>query len=605
MINQLISKLNLPNVKSVSGMDATFLYGETPTSPMHVGSVAILEGSLAFNDFRKLIASRIHHIPKFRKRLMHVPFSIDHPYWVDDPDFNIDMHINHVALPKPGDWKRLRRMASKIFSEPLDHSRPLWEFTFVEGLDNLSQVKPGSVAIISKVHHVAIDGMAGAGLLAVLFDFGPDALPIPEPKPFTPKPLPNELSMVLKSTFGFAKSPLKFPRIIKETLEATVKAGFVTRAQHLDLPTAPFTAPKTPLNGIIASERKWNTSIISLERVKTLKKIMGTTINDILLAICAGALRRYLLEKKKLPKKPMVAMVPISTRKETDENDGNILSAMLVQLATHIEDPIERLEKIYENTIKGKTYQGAASVNTLSNLAETVPFGVANQAARLYSRYRIAKMHNPVFNVVITNVPGPQIPIYLQGHKLLHIMGMAPIIDGMGLIITILSYDGEITISPTSDKNSIPDMTLFSRYILESANELEELILKHKKEIKEKKEKIKNPKVKSANIASYFTKVRKFIKANPKPFNGLEGKVQYLIKGHTPSEYVLNLDSSPPTLRKSKTDIAALSLTIQDVHLKKIEEGSLDYESAMIQGRLVITGDEGLAKKIAEVMGQV
>lgn len=585
-------------------MDATFLYGETPTSPMHVGSVAILDGSLAFKDFRNIIASRIHQIPKFRRRLMHVPFSIDHPYWVDDPDFNIDMHINHVALPKDGDWKQLRRLSSRIFSQALDQSRPLWEFTFVEGLDNLSQVQPGSVAIISKVHHVAIDGMAGAGLLAVLFDFGPDTRPIPEPKEYKPKPLPNELSMIAKSSLGFAKSPLKFPKIIKETVEATLKAGFVTRAQHLDLPTAPFSAPKTPLNGIISAQRKWNTSLISLERVKVLKNIMGTTINDILLAICAGALRNYLIELKKLPKKPMVAMVPISTRKDTDPSDGNQLSAMLVQLATDIEDPIERLEKIYDNTLKGKTYQGATSANTLSNLAEAVPFGVANQAARLYSRYNVAKMHNPVFNVVITNVPGPQMPIYLHGHKLRHIMGMAPIIDGMGLIITILSYNGEISISPTSDKNSIPDMVVFSNYILESANELEKIILERKDEIGDKKNKAKNKIQKGYNVGPYFSKMRKWLKQNPDAFEGLNGSVQFLVKGPQPAEYLLNTEHVPATIRKS-TKSAETTFTIQDVHVKKISEGGLDYASAMIQGRLVITGDENLAAKVGDILSKI
>ncbi len=598
MINKLISQLNLPNIKSISGLDATFLYGETPTSPMHVGSVAILEGSLQFKDFRKVIMSRIHHIPKFRRRLMYVPFSIDHPYWVDDPDFNIDMHIKHVALPKNGDWKQLRKMASREFSEPLDQSRPLWSFTFVEGLDNLSQVKPGSVAIISKVHHVAIDGMAGAGLLAVLFNFGPDVKEIPEPKPFKPKPLPNELSLLMKSSIDFAKNPLKFPKIIKESLEATVKAGFMTRAQHLDLPTAPFTAPKTPINGIISAERKWNTSIISLNRVKKLKNIMGTTVNDILLAICAGALRRYLKEKKKLPKKPLVAMVPISTRGKEGGMDGNKLSAMLVQLATHIEDPIERLEKIYENTIKGKTYQGAAGAKTLSNLAESVPFGVANQAAQLYSRYNLAKMHNPVFNVVITNVPGPQIPIYLHGHKLLNIMGMAPIIDGMGLIITILSYQDQITISPTTDKKSMPDVNIFSDYILDSANELEKCVLNYTKTKKSKSE----AKSKAVKTNSYFTLLRKKIKSNPKAFDGLMGKIQFLIKGYEPVDYLLNLDATTPTVRKIRVKQFDVSFTIQDIHINKIEKGTLDFESAMIQGRLVITGDEVLAKKVVEIL---
>lgn len=586
-------------MKSISGLDATFLYGETPTSPMHVGSVAIIEGSLKYKDFRKIIMSRIHFIPKFRRKLMYVPFSVDHPYWVDDPDFNIDMHIRNVALPDPGDWKQLRRLASREFSEQLDQSRPLWSFTFVEGLDNLSQVPKGSVAIISKVHHVAIDGMAGAGLLAVLFDFGPTIKEIPEPKPYEPKPLPNELELLLKSGIGFAQDPLKFPKLIKQSLESTIKAGFLTRAQHLDLPTAPFTAPKTPLNGIIAAERKWNTSIISLTRVKELKKIMGTTVNDILLAICAGALRRYLKEKRKLPKKPLVAMVPISTRGEEKGHDGNKLSAMLVQLATHIEDPIERLEKIYENTIKGKTYQGAASANTLSDLAETVPFGIANQAARLYSRFHLAKMHNPVFNVVITNVPGPQIPIYLHGHKLLNIMGMAPIIDGMGLIITILSYQDQITISPTSDIYSMPDVKIFSDYILDSANELEKCVLAYKKTKGKNAKKVKS---KVAKPNTYFTKLRKQIKANPKAFDNLSGKIQFLIKGQEPMDYLLNLDAKSPTVRKVRAKEFDAAFTIQDVHLKKIENETLDYDSALIQGRLIITGDEVFAKKVVETL---
>jgi WS/DGAT/MGAT family acyltransferase len=603
LIDKLISQLKLPNVKSISGLDATFLYGETPTSPMHVGSVAIIEGSLEYKDFRRIIMSRIHHIPKFRRRLMYPPFSIDHPYWVDDPHFNIDMHIKNVALPKPNDWKQLRRLASREFSEHLDQSRPLWSFTFVEGLDNLSQVPKGSVAIISKVHHVAIDGMAGAGLLAVLFDFGPNVKEIPEPLPFKPKPIPNEISLMLKSGIGFAKNPLKFPRIIKETLEATVKAGFLTRAQHLDLPTSPFTAPKTPINGIIAAERKWNTSIISLTRVKKLKQIMGTTVNDILLAICAGALRRYLLEKRKLPKKPLVAMVPISTRGDEGGADGNRLSAMLVQLATHIEDPIERLENIYENTIKGKTYQSAAGAKTLSNLAESVPFGLANQAAQLYSRYNLAKMHNPVFNVVITNVPGPQIPIYLHGHKLLYIMGMAPIIDGMGLIITILSYQDQITISPTSDINSMPDVKLFSDYILDSANELEKCVLNYSK--RKARKSISGKSSKPVNTLTYFSKLKKQIKENPKSFEGLQGKIQFLIKGHDPVDYLLNLDANPPTVRKTRAKEFDASFTIQDVHLKKIEKGLLDYESALVQGRLVITGDAVLARKVVEVLQKI
>lgn len=605
LIDKIIDQFDLSDLESVSGLDATFLYGETPTSPMHVGSVAVIEGSLEFETFKKVIHSRIHQVPKLRKRLMTIPFSIDYPYWVDDPHFNIDMHLNHVALPKPGDWKQLRKMASRIFREPLDQSRPLWSFTFVEGLDNLSQVKPGSVAIISKIHHVAIDGVAGAGLLGILFDLSPDTSEIKPPREYKPRPLPNELGLMVKSSISFAKRPLKLPKLVSNALEATMKAGFITRAQHLDLPTAPFSAPSTPLNGIISAQRKWNTTILTLDRVKALRKIMGTTLNDVILAICSGALRKYLSEKDKLPKKPMVAMVPISTREKEDAESGNKLSAMLVQLATDVEDPIERLETIYENTIRGKTYQGAMGAKSLANLAGAVPFGIANQAARLYSRFNLAKMHNPVFNVVITNVPGPQMPIYCHGHKMHSIMGMAPIIDGMGLIITVLSYNGNITISPTSDVNSMPDLNKFSRYILESANELEAAILKYQKDGAKKKDKSKSATKatkEKAQSDKYFESIRKFLKANPKFIKKEVGIFQFFVKGPTPSDWQVNLSKAPGSIRKGKAKNFDASLTIQDKHLIKIAEGKLDVMTAFIQGRIAITGDKEKVMKLASIM---
>lgn len=608
MINQIIKQFDLPNLEAVSGLDATFLYGETPTSPMHVGGIIVVEGSLKFEDFRAILMSRLHQLPKLRKRLMYVPFSIDYPYWVDDPTFDIDMHLDHIALPKPGGWKQMRKLASKIFSEPLDHSRPLWSFTFVEGLDTLSQVKPGSVAIVSKLHHVAIDGMAGAGMLGILCDMSPNASPIPEPKPYHPKKLPTDLSLILKSTTSFAKRPLKFPGLLKETLTATMKAGFLTRAQHLDLPTAPFTAPPTPFNKRISAHRRWNTSIISLERVKALKTIMGTTLNDIVLCICSGALRRYLDEKGKLPTKSLVAMVPVSIRKKTDKsNSGNKLSNMLVQLATHISDPIERLEAIHENTVRGKTYQNATGAKTLSNLAESVPFGIANQAARLYSRYNISKMHKPVFNVVITNVPGPQLPLYLNGEKIHSIMAAAPIIDGMGLIISVLSYDGKITISPTSDKKSMPDLNLFSQYVLDSANELEEEILNYQKDKKKRKSNVKSKAEVQVKPTSdiFFEKIRAHLKKKPKSFKARSGTFQFYVKGPVPADWTISLNKAPGTVRRGKSKSHKTTITVQDKHLTMIANGKLDFETAIIQGRVVVTGEKAKAENLTTLWNKV
>ena len=602
MKKKLTDAFNNPNIQAISGMDATFLYAESSTNHMHVGSLAVIEGSLKFDTFRDTIHSRLHLIPKLRQRLMYVPLSIDYPYWVDDPHFDIDLHLTHIALPKPGGWKELREIASKIFSEPLDHSRALWSFIFVEGLDTIPQMPAGSVAIISKMHHVAIDGVAGAGLLSLLFDLTPDKKDIPAPKPFNPKPLPNELSLIVKSTLSFAEEPLKFPRILANTLTATLKAGFLTRVQKKDLPTAPFTAPPTPINGIISARRKWNTAILSLDRVLTLKNMMGTSMNDVMLAICAGALRRYLLEKGKLPKKPMVAMVPVSTRtSDNTEGTGNQITPMLVQLATNIEDPIERLETIHENTSRGKTYQGAVGAKTLSNMAEAVPFGLANQAARLYSRFHVSEMHNPVFNVTITNVPGPNIPLYINGHKLMSVMGMAPIIDGMGLIITIFSYNGLVTISPTSDVNSMPDLDNFSRYLRESANELEIAILKHS-EGKSKKAVKKATKTESDPL---FEKLKKFLKKQPKTDAPKGGVYQFKVTGAAPTDWTIDLNTVPSTVKRSKSDNPDVTFIIEDEHLMRVTEGKLDIQTAFIQGRLKIDGDFTMAMKLGKILGKM
>lgn len=590
-------------IHSISGMDATFLYTETPTSPMNVGSVLIIEGSLDFKTFRDTIHSRIHQFPKFRQRLIHVPLSIDYPYWVDDPHFDIDLHLHHIALPKPGGWRQLRDVASQIFSEPLNQHRPLWSITFVEGLDTVSQVPEGSVAIIAKMHHVAIDGVGGTGLLSLFLDFTPDKKEIPAPRPYKPKPLPNEVSMLLKSALSFAEEPLKFPRLIADTVTATIKTGFLARGvQRAELPTAPFTAPHTPLNGIIAARRRWNTAILSLDRILVLKNKMGTTMNDVVLAICSGALRHYLKEKDKLPEKSLVAMVPISTRDQTTQHHhDNQLSAMLVQLATHIEDPIERLQTIQENTVRNKTYQGAIGAKTLAKMAEGIPFGIANQASRLYSRFHIASMHKPVFNVAITNVPGPKIPLYVNGHKLISIMGSAPIIDGMGLIITILSYNGNVTVSPFSDIKSMPDLDTFTKYIRESANELEAAVLAY--EGKKEKTVVKKSKKPAAN--KLFQNLKKFLKSLPDNGKPKSGIFQFKITGDSPSEWVVDISVYPGTVTAGIAENADATFTISDEHLARIATGKLDVQTAFVQGRLKIDGDMGQAMKMAKMLGKM
>ncbi|MGB1249173.1 MAG: wax ester/triacylglycerol synthase family O-acyltransferase [Candidatus Promineifilaceae bacterium] len=592
-------------MQELSGLDSSFLYMETPTTPMHVGSVAVFEGSLSFDDFRALISSRIHLLPRMRQRLLTVPLSIDRPYWADDPDFNLDMHLQHVRLPKPSNWSELRKLASRIFSEPLDRSRPLWDLTFVEGLDAIPQVPPGSVAFISKVHHAAIDGVSGNDMLTVLLDTSPKGRNIPMAEPFDPDPIPSEVGIISRSAFNFMTRPLKLPNLLYDATMATIKTGVLTRVQGLELPPVPFTAPHTRLNGAISSQRIWNTALLSLDRVKQLKSTMGTTLNDVVLAICAGALRRYLADKDELPNKSLVAMVPVSTRSKSEAGTmGNQVSAMTIQLSTQIADPIERLEAIHKHTSEGKMYQGAIGAKTLGNVLEFVPFGLAGQAARLYTRLNVAERINPPINLTITNVPGPQLDMYLAGHKMLSVMGMAPIIDGMGLLITVLSYNGVISMSPTSSPKVMPDLDLFARYLREEANALEAAI----------QEAFPAPKadepVPEMQSTPFFVHLGKALKTDPSLAPEGSGVFVFRVSGATPKRWVINLNNSPGTVAEDNSDTADKELgdatfAIRDDHLMKVLAGELGMQIAFMQGKLKVKGDVGKALKLAPLLQQV
>lgn len=481
-------------MKPLSGLDSSFLYLETDSQPMHVGSVNVYEGSLSFENFKKFLKERLPLAPRLFQRLVQVPLSIDHPYWVDDPCFDIDMHLHHTALPKPGDWRALRNLASRIFAQKLDRNRPLWEFVFVEGLDHVSQVPKGSVAVISKIHHAAIDGASGAAIMGLLFDVTPKPRKLPPIPKREVEPLPGNLTLIRRSTMNFIKRPFKLPSLLMETAKSTWKAGRLSRVQSKDIPRSVLNAPPSILNQPVVSKRLWNSALLELQRVKQLRSaVKGATLNDVVLTICTGALRRYLTEKDALPDKPLVAMVPVSTR-TTDEQDdmGNQVSAMLIQLPTIEADPIKQLKKVHEHTNQGKAYQNAIGAKQLIDYTEFIPFALGSAATRMYTRMNVSNYHRPFFNLVITNVPGPQIPLYMNGHKMLANMGMAPVFDGMGMIMPVLSYNGMLSISPTVAANVMPDVDLFTRYIRESANELEAKVLaktKPKKTVNKTKKK--------------------------------------------------------------------------------------------------------------------
>jgi len=602
IIKDLLEDVLDDSIKQVSGSDAAFLYAESPSSPMHIATLTVVEDSLNFEDFKAIVASKLHLIPKFRKRLLNVPMNLDYPYWVDDPNFDLDLHINRVKLPDPSNWKTLREMTSSIFSSPLDLRRPLWSMTFIEGLDEVSQVPKGSVAIVSKVHHVMIDGSSGVGIMGILFDkdLEDKDKKIPKPKPYEPDELPDELSLLLKSSQTFFKDPLRIPKLVGETAFSFIKGNIQTQFSLKKPTKKPFSTPNTIFNNSVSPKRTWGTAILSFERINTLRKLMNVSINDIILTICAGGIRKYLAEKEKLPVQPLVANVPISIRvKGEKQSMDNQISNMFVRIATHIKDPIERLEYIQEQTNRGKTRHKAVGAKALAKMADAVPFGLANLAAGLYTKYNIKEFHRPPFNVTITNVPGPQMPLYLRGHKILSIFGLTPVLDGFGLIIAAFSYNGLVSITTTSDAKTMPDADKFSRYIREAANELEEIIL-----AKSKQKETTNPqKIKST---PFFTNLKKFINADEKIKKIHLGIYDFELKlGEKKVNYQLDISEKTVSVRKKKASKPLVKIEIDDENLFNLHKNQLLLDEAMIQGRIKLIGTKKNSDKFFKLLSQV
>ncbi|WP_299438678.1 wax ester/triacylglycerol synthase family O-acyltransferase [uncultured Aquimarina sp.] len=589
-------------IKQVSGQDATFLYADSPTSPMHIGTLTIVEDSLNFEDFKAIIASKLHLIPKFRQRLLNVPLKLDYPYWVDDPNFDLDLHLNRIKLPDPANWKTLREVTSSIFSDPLDPNRPLWSVSFIEGLDEISQIPKGSVAIVIKIHHVMIDGSSGVGIMGVLFDKNEEDKnkPPAPPKPYDPDPLPDELSLLLKSSYKFLKDPLRIPKTIGETAYAVVKGQATSKMMgKKEFKANSFSVPKTIFNGSISPKRTWGTAILSFDRIYALRKIMDVTINDVIVAICAGGIRKYLQEKEKLPAQPLVANVPISIRvKGEKQKMNNQISNMLVQIGTHIEDPIKRLEFIYEQTDLGKTRNKAVGAKTLSKMADSVPFGLANLAANVYTKYNIKEFHRPPFNVTITNVPGPSGKLYIKGHEIVSIFGLTPVVDGFGLIIAAFSYNGLVTITTTSDAKTMPDADTFSRYIRESANELEAVI-------KKRGRKATKPTTVKLKSTAFFTALNKYVKNSQEQIKKFKGTYQFKVSlDKTEAYWNLHITAKTAELKKQKSSKPTATLEIEDANLNALYKGKLLFEELKIQDRIKFSGKNENATKLEQLITQ-
>jgi diacylglycerol O-acyltransferase / wax synthase len=462
-------------MEQLTGLDASFLYLESFKSPMHIGGIYILSPpdneKMTFSMFKQYIESRLYSSKVFRRRVVFSPLGLGHPYWIEDPNFNINNHLYHIALPKPCGMEELREAAAQAFSRTLDRNKPLWEMIFVEGLENIKDVPKGAFALITKVHHAAIDGVSGAEMMANLFSLEATPPKTNVPDYWEAERIPTNAELLTNNFFQAFGTPLKFAKFAYEGIGNTIQLAQEVYEKSVTAPPLPFTAPTTPFNVSINAGRKFGGIELDLAEIKNIKNaVPNITINDIVLAVCAGALRKYLKTQERLPQKSLVAMAPISTRQGDDrKNAGNQVSAMLVSLATVESNPLRRLQLISEGSRNSKIYSKAVGANQLMNF---IPSTLASLASRLYTSMKLSETHSPFYNLVITNVPGPPMPLYLNGAKVISHFGTAPLFDGLGLLLVVFSYAGKISLSATSTPDIIPDMEGFMQCFEQSFEEL-------------------------------------------------------------------------------------------------------------------------------------
>ncbi len=466
-------------MQQLSGMDASFLYFETRNAPTHIGSFAIYDqgtapgGRVTFKGILANVERRLHLARCFRQKLVKVPLDLDHPYWIEDADFDLEFHVRHVALPQPGDWRQLCIQAARIHARPLDLARPLWEMYVIEGLDNVEGVPPGAFAVLTKIHHAAIDGVSGAELTGAIHDTTPDAEPPLPPTPWVAEREPTTLELAARTTWNNVQSPFRFVRVMAQTAPGLMNLFRSSPEREVE---GSGPAPRTRFNGTVSPHRVIGGRSFSLQDIRDIRKrVPGATVNDVILAVCSGALRRYLVAHDELPEESLVAMAPISVRSEDESGSaGNKVSMMSVTLFSDESVPLERLRKVHRGTRASKATAEAVGARTLTDVSQFVPGALAGLAARLYTRLGLANAVRPFLNTVITNVPGPQIPLYFSGSRMVGFYGMGPVMDGMGLIHPVFSYSGRISISFTACRDMLPDPAFYAECLQAAFDELRE-----------------------------------------------------------------------------------------------------------------------------------
>ncbi len=459
--------------------DAQFLYMESADNLTHLTTISIFDQStvpggevVRFKDILAHVEGRLHMSPLFKRRLVHVPLELDFPYWVDDEHFDLEYHVRHGRLPEPGDWRQFCIHMARYHSRPLDMNRPLWEMFVVEGLDNVAWLPKGSYALATKIHHAAVDGKAIMDFFGALADIdnkGTPAMPLNMAK-LRRSPMPSLLDMGVRAAWHTIRSPIGMTDAIMRSVPSVYHAAQNALTSRKE---SRHEVPDTRFNVHVSPRKMFGATSFKLKDFKAIREaVQGSTINDVVLSICAGALRRYLEKHGELPDDSLVAWVPINARRGSGadpDSPGNNVTSMTVPIYTDIDNALERLSAIRSMTEKSKEAKAGVSARLMTDLSKHVPSATQVLAGRLVLRAGMAKR---MCNLFISNVPGPQVPLYMNGAMQVGAYGLAPLANGMGLFIATPSYNGEITFNVTSTREIVPDMDFFVECLEKSLAEL-------------------------------------------------------------------------------------------------------------------------------------
>ncbi len=491
-------------MQQLTALDAQFLALESSGATYgHVGALALFDpstapgGSLTADDIAQVVAGRIDQLPPFHQRLVRVPLGLDHPYWIEDPKFDLGFHIRDSAVPPPGNDKQLAETVARIFARPLDRRRPLWELYVIHGLEG------GRVALLSKVHHAAVDGVSGAEILGVLFDLEPDAPTVQgEPhKTFKPERRPSELEMLGRGLLGLPRWPVRalrsvptalaalpafpgqalvpgVPQFQKALAEVQRNLGGSKDRELVEVRTS--RAPKTRFNGKISPHRRFAFGSLPLDDVKAIKNALNIKVNDVVVALCATAVRDWLLERDELPDEPLVALIPVSVRTEEERGTfGNKVTGMILPIPTNVDDPRDRLMQAHRILKRAKSQNAALPANLMTDVSNFLPPAIFSRASRL--ALEVSGRLRPPLNLVVSNVPGPPVPLYCAGAEMVAHYPVSVIIDGVGLNITVMSYRDKIEVGIIVDHDMVDDAWTFQESMGNALADLKAAVLPRKK----------------------------------------------------------------------------------------------------------------------------